>query len=63
MKQILKLSALTMILLLVCALFAGAITKFENGAYEVNGIVDIDDYKGQFGYPWAEVLDEINREL
>ena len=42
MKQILKLSALTMVLLLVCALFAGAITKFENGAYEVNGIVDID---------------------
>ena len=40
-----------------------ALGTVMNYIYGTNGIVYIDDYKGQFGYPWAEVLDEINREL
>ena len=37
-----------------------ALGTVMNYIYGTNGVVTLDDYKSNFGYPWAEVLAEIN---
>ena len=37
-----------------------ALGTVMNYIYGTNGIVTLDDYRGDFGYPWGEVLAEIN---
>ena len=40
-----------------------ALGAVMNYIYGTDGIRTFLNYKATFGYPWAEVLDEINRNL
>lgn len=40
-----------------------ALGAVMNYIYGTDGIRTLDDYKATFGYPWSEVLDEVNRNL